>query len=308
VFPEDVWLPLVSTALVATLPQFTFVSTSVSNDVLGFALGAFILYRLVSVDSRHVVRDYAVLGLLLGLSVLVKLTLLSLLPLVFLPLLRRDLSTKERLSALGLFAAAFFAIGGWWFIRNVLTYQDVLGRQEIVNPAAYAWNIDRKSLLAPYFRESFWRLSGQSFVGKFGFMRIDMPPAYYGAWRVLLMVSVAALVTGCVTRLFREWRRWRDLAAGSPALLGGAVAGALAALLHYNLTVSQPQGRYLFHVLAAITCLFVMGWRELARPVSRRLPPILTTAPARAAAAMTAVGALAALNLFALFRVVLTHY
>ena len=308
VLQPSFWLPVLSGALVATLPQFTFITTSVSNDVMGFALGSLFIYRLVTVDSAHLSRDYLVLGVLMGLAVLVKATVLPLLPLVLLPVLRRDVTPKERVSALGVFAAAFAALGGWWLLRNVQLYGDFLGRQEVINPQNYAWNIDRKSLSSPYFRDFFWRRLGQSFVGRFGFMNIGMPRLFYQVSCVLLVVSIAGLLTKGLRSVSRHRHRLREWASAQPVLLAGSVLLGLAALVQYNLTVSQPQGRYLFHVLAAIVCLFMMGLLELARPLKNHLPAFLMTPRARGAAATAVVGALVGLNLYALFRVVLTNY
>ena len=308
IFPHHAWLPVLTTALVATLPQFTFITTSVSNDVMGFALGAVLLYRLVAVDGAHLSRDYFVLGTLLGLAVLVKFTLLSLLPLALLPLLRGGPRARDRASALGLLAVGLAAVGGWWFVRNALVYGDVLGRQEIINPAAYAWNIDRKPLFSPYFRDVFWPRVGESFVGKFGFMRIDMPRAYYAAWCFVVLGSAAGMALRFARDVSRHRQRLREMAAEPPAVLSAALFFALAALIHYNLQVSQPQGRYLFHVLPAIACLLVMGCHELAIPIGRRLPAPLVSTRAADVAAILAVGALGGLNLLALFRVVLPNY
>jgi hypothetical protein len=307
-FPDGVGLPVFTTAAVATLPQFTFISTSVSNDVMGFALGAILLYRMVTVDEEHLSRDYSVLGVLLGLAVLVKFTLLPLLPLAFLPMLRGGPTARDRISAFGLFAVGFATVGGWWFVRNGALYGDMLGRQEIINPAEYAWNIDRKTLFSPYFRDFFWTMTGKSFVGKFGFMRIDMPKTYYAAWSGLLLGSATGMALRLARDVSRHRRRLRELAAAPTAILSAAVLMALAALIHYNLQVSQPQGRYLFHVLPAIACLFVMGCRELAMPIVRHPRISLVSTRAGTAAVVAAIGALVGINLLALFRVVLPVY
>jgi hypothetical protein len=46
-------------------------------------------------------------------------------------------------------------------------------------------------------------------------------------------------------------------------------------IIVYNLTYSQPQGRFLFPVLSLVGVLFAVGVRELLRPVPRAAPALL---------------------------------
>ena len=151
---------------------------------------------------------------------------------------------------------------------------------------------------------------GESFVGKFGFMRIDMPQTYYDIWLLLLVLSLIGLAT-------RYVMQWTPLARNEISdlrqlnLFIAALLLALAAVIHYNITVSQPQGRYLFHVLPAAACLFIAGLYQFAAIANRWRRPVEDQPETRmrtSGLAPLGILLLALTNICALFIIVLPHY
>ena len=93
-----------------------------------------------------------------GESWLTKVTLVCLAPLVTLAR-TRSISRGQWFSGLLLWAALGATISSWWFVRNLHLYGDLLGRQELINPDQYRWNMVPKTLSSPFFQGSFWRLT-----------------------------------------------------------------------------------------------------------------------------------------------------
>ena len=101
-------------------------------------------------------------------------------------------------------------------------------------------------------------------------------------------------------------------AAARLRLLIGLPVCSLALLVIYNMSVEQPQGRYLFTALPAISCLLLIGLSELRGAVQLGM-----SATGRAGSSpwmlsvrtcAVLIAAAAALNLFALFAVLVPVY
>ena len=307
------WLALSAAALVAFLPQFTFISASVNNDPMSWAVAAvyvLLLLRLIDAPAHRLRRDLLLLGCLMGLALLTKLTLACLAPLVLLAR-PRSVSTRQWRSGLVLWAIAALTISGWWFVRNVQLYQDPLARQELVSPDLYEWNLAPKTLLSPYFRGVFWSMAVKSTIGLFGFIDIAMPAQIYRAAGIVAGAAALGLMRH-VLRLAKEGRLRRGGAAARLAIVGTLPLLVLAALVFYNLSVSQPQGRYLFAALPGVAVLVVLGLDELAKPLGswaetrleryngRRLSRLLLSA--------VLITGIVALNVYALVAVVAPAY
>jgi hypothetical protein len=293
VLPDRPWLAIGAAAAVGLLPQFTFLATSASNDSLAWlwsALYLLLLLRLRDSAPDRSGRAYLALGVAAGLAPLVKSTLYPLLPLALL-VAPPGLRLGARLRGLAVWGASALLVGGWWFVRNERLYGDLLGRQEIINPALFAWNIHPKPLGSPYFAPSgpFWPKLGQSFVGYFGFVHLPLPDWAYGS---VFLAAIAALA-GLGLFLWRAGREAR-LRLG---LLAAAGLLALAGVVYYNLHVDQPQGRYLFVALPALAILFVTGLAELAGRGSRDR-----------GVAIAVAGGFLALNLYSLAVVIVPSY
>jgi hypothetical protein len=298
------WWQLLPALLVATLPQFLFASGVVNNDALANLLLTLVLWGAVwALDEPHRWGPYLLLGVALGLVLLTKKTALFVLPV--LALLLASVAFRQRprpasrlvsppprpprpvrVLALGAGALALaFLLSGWLFARNQALYGDPLATE--MEKATLGPLVQEKSLTSSYFQGPFPREFSRSLVGVMGWMQVELPPAVY--WLYLSLVAGA----GAGSLL---WAR------GGRAPPARAVFGALfvlacgAGIVAYNLTYSQPQGRFLFPVLSLLAIAVSAGLRELARPLS--WPPAL------AGAALCLVVALVAADVAALRTVV----
>ncbi|MBI3971673.1 MAG: DUF2142 domain-containing protein [Chloroflexi bacterium] len=267
-------LPAVS---VATLPQFLFMSGVVNNDGLAnllITLCLLFVLRLLDHPERFVL--YLRLGLLLGLALLAKKTSLFVLP--GLALLagylayrwrgdRRDRRDRGWLGRIAAFSAVTLGVAvlvcGWWFARNVVLYGDLLGSQ--MEKSTLAALVSEKSLRSEYFTGQFPGEFSQSLVGTFGWMQVELPKPVYWYYALLATLSAAGL---------RLWVRSSRVLAVKASFAALFVVSCFAGIVVYNLTYSQPQGRFLFPVLGLIAVFLTAGLRALlvSRPLARLVP------------------------------------
>ncbi|MBM3985533.1 MAG: DUF2142 domain-containing protein, partial [Planctomycetes bacterium] len=129
-WPDDPAVAGVAALLVACLPRFLHEAGSVHNETLSTALAHLALVLLAGWEPGAPRLPRALLlGLVIGLGLLAKLTCLFLLPLVALALLlpclhaRRWPGAVEWGAGLAVLATSA-AVGGWWYAHNVRTYGD----------------------------------------------------------------------------------------------------------------------------------------------------------------------------------------
>ncbi len=259
---EDV--ALVAASMTAFLPQFAFLAGAANNDNLAAALGAASIFGIVRVsqivDPRN--RDYLLLGLVLGLSLLTKSSLFVLLPIAALALAARKGQSMNALLKRGAVVAAGTIIAcGWYFARNVFMYGDLVYVQ--------AWS-DRLSEQVPlrgagwqYFVNAFPQLFFRSYFGVFGWLNIFLPTPLYAAFMVGVLVSAGGLWKMVWDRRFPAPRLW------SIVIL--FVGLTMISVLVWNLTYIAPQGRLLFGAISAVSALLALGWAAYPSRVRRAL-------------------------------------
>jgi 4-amino-4-deoxy-L-arabinose transferase-like glycosyltransferase len=256
--PGRVYVTLGATALVAFLPEFAFIGSSVSNDGAAALFGTLGLWGGLAIyrgGGRFRCGWWTPLAL--GLGFLTKVSTAALWPIVGLAILlgaagsmRQVFAAWRRWLATGLlvFAPALL-IAAPWLLRNVQLYGDLLGTEMVRK------TVDLRS--SPWsWEDTVWLLRGWflSVWGKFGGAgHIPMLP-----WLYWLLGAVCLAAVGGLVRLYlrRDWRseRW------PLTLLLLAVAAVALGIWQYSLTaLGTDQGRLLFPALGAIVILLAAG-------------------------------------------------
>ena len=264
VFPARPLLALSAAAAGAFIPQFLFISTSVSNDSLITFLAALTLLQLIRFaagapapnegdEPYHCEwRACGALGITIGLAVLTKLSGLALLVLSGLTFswIAWQRRSWRILVTGGLIVGGLTAvIAGWWFVRNLQLYgsldgidlhlQAMGGRRELALTAESVW----RELIG--LRASFW--------GLFGWFNILMPQWVYQVIDLLTLTGVIGLARR------QEGRNWGQ----GTALALLWVALVLISLLRWTTMVEGSQGRLLFPALPGIVLLLSLGWSNV---------------------------------------------
>lgn len=265
-FPKDRGSRLLSTALVATIPQFTFISASLTNDSMITVVSAALLVFLAALGGRTEGKgicwwEWVGLGMLLGLGALSKLQGLGLLPLcayAFVLYARRQSDWGTPLRGALLVGGVVLIVAGWWYTRNILLYGDPFGTANLLSVTGQ--RVEPLTLPGLY-----GELRGlqMSFLGIFGWFSILLP-----SWTYTLFELLTALA---LSGAFIAWLRSLRASRGSGALEGQGVyavriswawALILLALLAYWISVAQgSQGRLLFPAISALAVVAVVGLR-----------------------------------------------
>jgi hypothetical protein len=273
-FPRRPAIPLGMAALTAFMPQFLFMSAVVNNDNAATAVSALVLWQMAAVlttaEGAQIRKRSLLLGLLLGLGVLSKASLITLVPIAGLAVLvaevRRAGWSKGLRSALvagGLGLAVMLLVSGWYFARNWLLYGDPLGWSFLLQVNAPREGPLTGEVLAWLFRgvfRSFW----------LGWIGITFEKAIY--W----VIGIACLVgsAGFIAWLVRSWRGLDGGIRWTLALLGLHVAVTLASLIQWTaIVLGTDQGRLIYPILPTVMLVLVAGWAWWARGRARR--PVL---------------------------------
>jgi len=256
-FPGRPWVALLCVALTALNPQFLFVSAGVNNDNMVVALCTWGVYWILRAALQGFTPATTVLiGLLIGLAALSKLTGLLLAPLAGLAIsfaAWRQRRARQAL-ALGIFAAGrlalvglpVLAVFGWWCLRNTLLYADPL---LIEHHLAIVKSHPPLPLMymgydIPDLFRSYW--------GRF---TCDLVPGdwYSALWGLVVLAGFMGLVLHGRKRLSRRQQ---------VCLLGLAAWFMLVFLgwLRWNMITTGVQGRLLFPATASVSVLVGGGW------------------------------------------------
>ncbi|MGH2541298.1 MAG: glycosyltransferase family 39 protein, partial [Ardenticatenaceae bacterium] len=290
---------LLSVALFAFIPQFVFISGATSNDNAINALAALLLWRLVVLlkeapprsgapDPAGLAtpwrspRSYLLIGLLLGLALLAKISGLWLLPLTFFALgivayrLRSWRTFGESALLVGGLA---LLLAGWWYWRNWRLYGDWL--------ATNIWLSNILLRLEP----AGWRvIAGEleslhhSFWGLFGWFNVAYPAWLYRAFQAVEFLVASGLLLTAVRTKERgvpaagprgarsgpddrthtlHWRR-----AGLALLFLWLIAITIS-WLGFMRIAAAAQGRYFHPAAPAIAMLMAVGLRAWRIPGTR---------------------------------------
>jgi hypothetical protein len=266
-FPERPGIALGMMGLVAFIPQFLFLSASINNDNLVILIASWVLVLLASWLSSPRLPGWfqvGMLGLLLGLAALAKLSGMLLWPLAagtmaWLAWRSKDLRWLILAGLLVLGLA--LALSGWWYVRNQSLYGDltgtaihlkVMGRPRRNLPSSWS------GILAEFkgLRYSFWAL--------FGWFSVLAPDPYYWIMDGLTILGLVGFSIFLLRSLRHNPRSTREIV----VLLAVWLSLVVVALLRWTILAAASQGRLVYPALAAVALVLVVGWAEL---VPRRI-------------------------------------
>ena len=295
-------LALGAAAFVAFVPQHVAMMAGAQNDGVAELLLAAIVWQALRISGRSsqiTNGRWVSLGVLLGLALLTKGTIYIAVPLVAVAiwLAYRSQPVPRKWTWLIQCGSLVFVpaliLGSLWWIRNVVVYgwpdflasirhtAVVVGQPTSAGwIAQYGWG---------YLLQHFFLVTFKSFWGQFGWMGVPMPPRYYVALGALSLVASAGCVWAAAPRLKSI------LADTRIQFLGAWVVLTVLVYIYYNTTFVQHQGRYLFPALIPIGLMFTVGLRQWTTLLPRAW---------RDAALAVPFAALAALDLIALFRMI----
>ena len=301
IFQSDAW-GLLSATLVAFHPTTSFMTAVINNNALEIVLfSACVLVLLLILREGLSTRRALVLGVLLGASLLTRVSLFSLLPLVLVALfwniysLRHVGKLNGRALAPWLWVAVIPPlIAGWWYVDVFKQIaQSLTGElsdssfDPISNNQARIFSYDWITTGAR-IAENYW--------GNFGWLDTPLPAPLANTLIGLSLVAIALTAVWVI----RHWGAESRIQIPQPSLILFLGLAILAVFIFYfglDLTVGFGlQGRYFLPPIIA-----QMIWLALG---------ITALTPARwRAAVMWLLGAgMIALNLFSLFSVIALRY
>jgi len=278
VIPGPPSLALAAAALTAFTPMFLFISGVINNDNLANLLSSYALLLLIRfvkdgrlrmnrAEARYwvgrpssVLCPAALIGLVIGLAALSKLSgaaLLALAVLACAAVAWRERSLPAGLVPLVIIGGVAALVAGWWYIRNWTLYGDptglnrfldVVGRRHPPASPAELWG-ERWGFMAAYW-------------GFFGGVNVLMPTLVYNILNGLGLIGLVGLGIYLVRKLRQDGLdldRWLPL-----LLLLAWTALVVIGLVQWAGQTPASQGRLLFPAIAALSTLFAIGLSQIA--------------------------------------------
>lgn len=158
---------------------------------------------------------------------------------------------------------------GWYFLRNAIIYDgDVLGmRASGTFKNVYAMThevhwpnppMKQGMSLSEMLFGSDWVLStAKSFIGKFGYMTIELPNVVYFVYGILLFIGIGFAIFFVVCK-----RRGNRLLIVT--LVATSIIPVLISVYGSYTKDYQPQGRYIISALPSIVCASAFGYEEMS--------------------------------------------
>lgn len=257
---------LLATLLVVTIPTFSVVSASVSNDALLIFLytaGLFICIRMLK-RQRIGRLDFVMLPLVMACIALTKITGLSLIGIIVISLgiglYRRYFGWRRAAALLVVTGLVTIILAGWWYLRNLNLYGDLLAQGAV----AEIWGRDYDSSLinnSPLgelerIAKSFWMMVGYLHNAVF------TPYSYYLYAYALSIIGFTGVLV--YARKNTKSRMVKDVA----LVFLATCLLVLVMLLYGTRGVDISYGRLLFPALSAFAILVAGGLYRLMKRYS----------------------------------------
>jgi 4-amino-4-deoxy-L-arabinose transferase-like glycosyltransferase len=250
--PEQSLVSMATAAVVGFQPQFLYMATAVNNDAAIALFGALAIAILVYRLQRGHMAGFAVLlGGILGLASITKVSGLVFFPLTGLALLLIHRGSCRSLLQDGItILVVALLVGGWWYARNALLYDDPLslGVHTSGEPATRLF-ADRIQHDLSSIEHTFWANPSRTFVSQ---MWLDHVIIWWGR------ISLGLVAVGLLPS--RRHHASRIPPHVWTVLLSWFAAFLLLLITYWTQEASWAYGRLLFPALVPIALSFVLGW------------------------------------------------
>ncbi|MEA3309162.1 MAG: glycosyltransferase family 39 protein [Chloroflexota bacterium] len=259
-FPSQLKPALAAMALVTFTPSFVFVAGLCSNDSMNALWASFVLVLLVQLWQQPTYKLTALLGLVLGLAALTKLSGLALWGLAGLVLLliawrQRSFNYLWRTTALT-FALALL-VSGWWYWRNLHLYGELTGVKmmlAVYERRAATFNLRDLYEELEKIRWSYWAI--------FGWFNVPVKQWMYYVYDLLSLLGGVGIIYTLGQTFWQ--RNWQKLLHYTYLLLWAGMI--FASLLRWAWITTGSHGRLLHPAIGALSILLVQGWKALLPP------------------------------------------
>ena len=259
IFPDNELIARLTTAFMAFLPSFAFLSSTVNNDNLVVLLSVAALLFFLRVWKLERPAKSILLGILLGLTLLAKFSAWALWLTLALAILGgfQPISFGQRLKSLVVIYGIAVLIYAPWLLYNTLVYHDPLSWARLMNStprlAPTTW-LDWQ-VYAQHMFESFWGKLG-------GAGHIKIPNILY------VLLSLLAFAAGI------RWILGNGASQAKPSRKALAICVTFAVLLWlshlrlYTVLLGADQARQVFSGLPVVALLVGAGllrWLQTPR-------------------------------------------
>ncbi len=249
---HDTFIKTFVVAMVSLLPAYTFFSSVINNGNLLVAIGSGILY--LAVQPKTSIKKSVLMGILLGLGLLTKLTAvvyIILIVLIFLAGLIRKTTGLAAIPRLILPIILAALIWSPWAWRNWNLYGSITA-EEVAN-VLYRWKSVVMAIrnTLEYMQKSFWAVSG---------IHNNISSFYPIIGKHIFYFAIIGLFYGLFSK--RE-KLIHIVQKNSNFIIASALTIFINLILvfRFGLLYRQGQGRFLFPLLIPISLIMAMGLR-----------------------------------------------
>lgn len=267
------WPAQTSTVWTLTLayafwPQFLFVGSMVTNDVLVTALSALLGYLTIELASQGFRRGLALaLGLTLAAALLTKLNAVAFiapaLVAVFLSLAHNPKPWRLPRTWLPLVGLGLLVVIALWLLNSFkFVTGHVLRPITLIRFLKSTFALNAAGQVSSQFILPALTYGFRTFLASFGWGNLETYPWLYGVWTVGAGLSLILIIR----HVIRSLRQRQRQALGLFVLLGLQILGLTAATLFIAITYRNIYlfpGRYLLPALPAVLLLFIGSWQAL---------------------------------------------
>ncbi len=252
-WPAPDTVPLLAAAFAALIPQANFIRASVSSENMADLMGALVVWLLV----LHVMRPHSEkrvfwVGVALGLALLTKTSLISMIVLVLWVLWVRSEGVRRRfLRDLAIVMLIVALVAGWYFVFRWVVYGDLIayGATRTMIPLNSQYTIGDFFWFQEPFRSMLWT----SFWGVYGWQQVFMPAWIYNAFGITTLLAVAGGVYLLARRALTQAQQV------SVAVVLFAVIVVYAFIVQASTVWVSWQGREMYPALSSVCLLLGLG-------------------------------------------------